>query len=230
MAGDPTPRRAALGAQVAQLFREQVSSGRWPVGGRIPTETELVAWSGAGRNTVREAIGSLVEAGVLRREQGRGTFVLTTSDVRASLGRRVAATSRRDSLELRLALDAAAARIAAVRRTDDDVRRLEDLLAARRESWVDGDWAQRVRADTALHRAVVAATGNGLLAEVYEGLLTVFEEVLDDDVQGATDDLAELHDQLVAAISDRDPDRAAATMAALLQPMIDELGPGPSTA
>ena len=225
MAGDPTPRRAALGAQVAQLFREQVSSGRWPVGARIPTETELVAWSGAGRNTVREAIGSLVEAGVLRREQGRGTFVLTTSDVRASLGRRVAATSRRDSLELRLALDAAAARIAAVRRTDDDARLLEALLAARRDAWTDGGPADRARADTALHRAVVAATGNALLTEVYEGLLTVFEVVLDDDVQGATDDLAELHDQLVAAVTDRDPDRAAATMAALLQPMIDDLGP-----
>ena len=225
MAGEPTPRPAALGTQVAQLFREQVSSGRWPVGGRIPTETELVAWSGAGRNTVREAIGSLVEAGILRREQGRGTFVLATSDVRASLGRRVAATSRRDSLELRLALDSAAARIAALRRTDDDLHRLEGLLVARRESWVGGDWAQRVRADTALHRAVVAATGNGLLADVYEGLLAVFEVVLDDDVQGATDDLAGLHDQLVAAIADRDADLAAATTAAMLQPMIDELGP-----
>ncbi|GAB4079397.1 FadR family transcriptional regulator [Modestobacter muralis] len=225
MAEDPALRRAALGTQVAQLFRDEVSSGRWPVGGQIPTESELVAWSGAGRNTVREAIGSLVEAGILRREQGRGTFVLTTSDVRASLGRRVAATSRRDSLELRLALDAAAARIAAVRRTDDDARRLEALLAARREAWADGGPADRARADTALHRAVVAATGNVLLAEVYEGLLTVFEVVLDDDVQGATDDLAELHDQLVAAVADRDPDRAATAMAALLQPMIDDLGP-----
>lgn len=222
---DRTLRRAALGTQVAQLFREQVSSGRWPVGSRIPTETELVTWSGAGRNTVREAIGSLVEAGILRREQGRGTFVLTISDVRASLGRRVAATSRRDSLELRLALDAAAARIAAVRRTDEDARRLEALLAARRDAWTDGGPADRARADTALHRAVVAATGNALLAEVYEGLLTVFEVVLDDDVQGATDDLAALHDQLVAAVTDQDPDRAAATMSALLQPMIDDLGP-----
>ncbi|MFQ1002687.1 FadR/GntR family transcriptional regulator [Modestobacter sp. SSW1-42] len=225
MAGEPTLRRAALGTQVAQLFREQVSSGRWPVGGRIPTETELVAWSGAGRNTVREAIGSLVEAGILRREQGRGTFVLSSSDVRASLGRRVAATSRRDSLELRLALDAAAARIAAVRRTDDDARRLAELLAARRDAWSGGGPADRARTDTALHRAVVAATGNELLAEVYEGLLTVFEVVLDDDVRGVTDDLAQLHEELVAAVTDRDPERAAATMAALLQPMIDDLGP-----
>jgi DNA-binding FadR family transcriptional regulator len=216
--------RALLGTQVAQLFREQVSSGRWPVGGRIPTETELVGWSGAGRNTVREAVGSLVEAGILRREQGRGTFVLSSSDVRASIGRRVARTSRRDGLELRLALDSAAARTAAVRRTDDDVARLGTLLAARRDAWTGGDPGERVRADTALHRAVVAATGNELLAEVYEGLLTVFEVVLDDDVQGGTDDLAQLHEDLVEAITAQDPDRAAATMSALLQPMIDELG------
>jgi DNA-binding FadR family transcriptional regulator len=221
----PDDARPPLGTQVAQLFREQVSSGRWPVGGRIPTETELVEWSGAGRNTVREAVGSLVEAGILRREQGRGTFVLTASDVQTSIGRRVAHTSRRDGLELRLALDAAAARTAAVRRTPEDAELLQVLLAARRDAWAGGDPRERARADTALHRAVVAATGNELLGEVYDGLLTVFQEVLDDDVQGATDDLAQLHDQLVAAITDQDADRAAATMAALLQPMIDELGP-----
>jgi len=219
----PAPRRSVLGAQVAQLFRDQVSSGRWPVGGRIPTEPELVGWSGAGRNTVREAVGSLVEAGILRREQGRGTFVLAASDVHASIGRRVARTSRRDSLELRLALDSAAARIAAVRRTEDDARQLVALLAARRDAWSGGDRADRARADTALHRAVVAATGNPLLVEVYEGLLGVFEVVLDEDVQGGTDDLAQLHDQLVEAVTDRDPERASATMAQLLQPMIDDL-------
>ena len=116
----PSFDRAALSIRVTELFRSQVTDGHWPLGSRIPTESELVEWSGAGRNTVREAIGSLVQAGILRREQGRGTFVVSTSDLRSSVSRRVAATSRRDSLELRLALDAAAARIAAVRRTDAD--------------------------------------------------------------------------------------------------------------
>ena len=130
---------------MTELFRSQVTDGAWPLGDKIPTEPELVEWSGAGRNTVREAVGSLVQAGILRREQGRGTFVVSTSDLRSSVSRRVAATSRRDSLELRLALDAASARIAAVRRTEADTERLVRLLNERRNAWAGGDAHERRR-------------------------------------------------------------------------------------
>ena len=217
--------RAGLGTRVTELFRSQVTDGRWPVGSKIPTEPELVEWSGAGRNTVREAIGALVTAGILRREQGRGTFVVSASDLRSSISRRVAATSRRDSLELRLALDAASARIAAQRRTAADAERLRCLLAEREAAWTSNDLHERVRADSALHRAVVSATHNPLLEDVYEGLLGVFEEVQLHDVAGDTDDLAPLHADLVAAIVDGDPDRAAATMSTLLQPLINQAAP-----
>jgi DNA-binding FadR family transcriptional regulator len=215
--------RAALSTRVTDLFRSQVTDGTWPLGSQIPTESELVEWSGVGRNTVREAIGSLVQAGILRREQGRGTFVVSTSDLRSSVSRRVAATSRRDSLELRLALDAAAARIAAVRRTEADTERLVTLLQERREAWAGGDAHERVRADSALHRAVVGATHNALMQDVYDGLLGVFEEVQLHDVAGETDDLAQLHADLVDAIVEGDSERAAATMSRLLQPMINSV-------
>jgi DNA-binding FadR family transcriptional regulator len=221
--------RAALSTRVTDLFRSQVTTGTWPLGSKIPTESELVEWSGAGRNTVREAIGSLVQAGILRREQGRGTFVVSTSDLRSSVSRRVAATSRRDSLELRLALDAAAARIAAVRRTEADTERLVTLLRERRRAWAGGDAHERVRADSALHRAVVGATHNALMQDVYDGLLSVFEEVQLHDVAGETDALAQLHADLVEAIVDGDPERAAATMSTLLQPMITDVTDALST-
>jgi len=64
--------------QVAARFQEEITSGRWPVGERIPVEADLVTAFGAGRNTVREALQSLVHAGLLSREQGRGTFVIST--------------------------------------------------------------------------------------------------------------------------------------------------------
>jgi DNA-binding FadR family transcriptional regulator len=222
----PSLDRAALGARLTDLFRSQVTEGKWPLGSKIPTEPELVEWSGAGRNSVREAIGSLVQAGILSREQGRGTFVVSTSDLRSSVSRRVAGTSRRDSLELRLALDAASARIAAARRTETDAVRLVTLLGERRDAWTGGDVHERVRADSALHRAVVAATHNALLEDVYEGLIGVFEEVQLHDVAGETDELAQLHADLVEAIIDGDAERAAAAMSMLLQPMINQAGLG----
>ncbi|GAA1643355.1 FadR/GntR family transcriptional regulator [Actinoplanes couchii] len=221
----PNLDRTALATRLTEAFRARVTDGHWPLGSKIPTEPELVEWSGAGRNTVREAISSLVQSGILRREQGRGTFVLSVSDLRSSVSRRAAATSRRDCLELRLALDAASARIAAVRRTDDDAARLTTLLDERRQAWSGGDVHERIRADSALHRAVVGATHNPLLEEVYDGLLGMFEEVQLHDVAGDTDDLAQLHADLIGAIVARDATAAAATMSALLQPMINELDP-----
>jgi DNA-binding FadR family transcriptional regulator len=219
--------RAALGTRVAELFRSQVTDGVWPLGTKIPTEPELVEWTGAGRNTVREAVSSLVQAGILKREQGRGTFVVSTSDLSSSVSRRVASTARRDSLELRLALDAASARLAAIRRTPSDAERLTTLLAERSAAWTAGDARERVRADSALHRAVVAATHNTLLEDVYEGLLGVFEEVQLHDVAGETDDLAQLHADLIEAIVAGEADRAAATMSTLLQPMINQAAQPP---
>jgi GntR family transcriptional regulator len=61
--------------QLASLLRNKISSGEFGVGAKIPTEAELVADYGVSRITVRQALRSLEEEGLIRREAGRGTFV-----------------------------------------------------------------------------------------------------------------------------------------------------------
>lgn len=61
--------------QLAGVLREQILSGRFATGDRIPTEAELVAEYGVSRITVRQALASLEQEGLVRREVGRGTFV-----------------------------------------------------------------------------------------------------------------------------------------------------------
>src|SRR6478735_4745499 len=123
----PPVRRVGLIDQVAARFQEEIASGRWPVGERIPVEADLVAAFGVGRNTVREALQSLVRAGLLSREQGRGTFVIASTELPGSLVRELSGGSRHHYLELRLALDSTAASLAALRRTSADVERLREL-------------------------------------------------------------------------------------------------------
>jgi GntR family transcriptional regulator, phosphonate transport system regulatory protein len=60
--------------QIAESLAEDVSAGRF-AGGRLPTEPELAARFGVNRHTIRRAVGALAEQGLLRVEQGRGTFV-----------------------------------------------------------------------------------------------------------------------------------------------------------
>lgn len=67
--------------QVVATLAEEIRSGRWPVGSRIPTEPELCTLAGVGRNTVREAVQSLVHAGLLRRRQGSGTYVIADNEL-----------------------------------------------------------------------------------------------------------------------------------------------------
>lgn len=61
--------------QLKQILRERIESGDWPAGFAIPAERELCGEFGVSRATVRQAISGLVNEGLLKREQGRGTFV-----------------------------------------------------------------------------------------------------------------------------------------------------------
>ncbi len=61
--------------QLATILREQILSGAYALGDRLPTEAELVAEYGVSRITVRQALKTLEEEDLIRREAGRGTFV-----------------------------------------------------------------------------------------------------------------------------------------------------------
>lgn len=68
-------RGTALWHQVATTLAEGIDAGTWKPGERLPTEPELMARFGVSRFTVRQAIASLERRGLVRAEQGRGTFV-----------------------------------------------------------------------------------------------------------------------------------------------------------
>ncbi|MGI4813473.1 MAG: phosphonate metabolism transcriptional regulator PhnF [Janthinobacterium lividum] len=65
----------AVWRQIGESLAEDIRSRRYPPGEQLPTEPELAARYGVNRHTVRRAIGELEQHGVVRVEQGRGTFV-----------------------------------------------------------------------------------------------------------------------------------------------------------
>lgn len=71
---------APLHVQAANYMREKIYNHEWVTDEQIPTEFELAEQLGMSRGTVRRAIKSLVEEGLLIQVQGRGTFV-TQSDI-----------------------------------------------------------------------------------------------------------------------------------------------------
>lgn len=69
----------ALWQQIAGRVRNDIATGRFGPGVRLPTEADLATEFGVNRHTVRRAISALTDEGLLRVEQGRGSFV--TEDV-----------------------------------------------------------------------------------------------------------------------------------------------------
>jgi DNA-binding FadR family transcriptional regulator len=209
-------RTSLVDSVVAQL-RSQLADGEWAVGDRIPTEHELAQQLGVGRNTVREAVRVLVHSGLLESRQGNGTFVRSAADPAAALNG-VRHAGARDVLELRVALEAEAARLAAVRRDTHDLLRLRAALATLRE---EGD--RDADADLAFHRAVVGATHNAAFVEVYRFFSTQVHEVL----VAALGDRAmppvdiDAHEALVAAVEAADPEEAERCARELLRAPIE---------
>ena len=176
------PRRSALSEQVIAALRNQITSGEWPVGSRVPTEPELVEQLGVARNTVREAVRALAHNGLLDIRQGSGTYVAATSELAGVMHRRFAETEPRHIAELRSTLESGAAKLAAERRTARDLKQLETLLVRRAEAFRSGDRDAFVTADASFHMAVVAASHNDALTAMYADLGEVLREWLRGDV------------------------------------------------
>ncbi|MER7455514.1 FadR/GntR family transcriptional regulator [Micromonospora sp. NPDC126480] len=212
------PRGRRVQETITQL-RERILGGEWPVGGRIPTEPQLVAALGVGRNTVREAVRALVHAGVLQCRQGSGTYVVSTDELAPVVARRLSDDRMAEVVEVRRALEVEAARLAALRRTPDDLAALDGALDAREAAWRGGRVDEFVEADAALHTAVVAAAHNGMLAELYASIGAAMRGTLTQSMGDALEPERYVdHARLVDAIRGGDPERAAVEAGAFLEP------------
>ncbi|SNT44081.1 DNA-binding transcriptional regulator, FadR family [Asanoa hainanensis] len=205
-----TLSRSTLVQQVISALSEQIQVGEWPIGSKIPTEPQLVELLGVGRNTVREAVKALTHAGVLEGVQGSGTYVRSTDELTGVVARKFGGSDPEHTIEVRRALEVEAARLAALRRTPEDLEKLDAALVARDAAWQTGDVDVFVEADADLHVAVVAAAHNPMLAELYASVgaavrASVAVAVGPSMRAGTHID----HGRLVGAIRDRDADRAA---------------------
>jgi DNA-binding FadR family transcriptional regulator len=180
-------RRGSLVDEVIEQLRSRIVGGAWPVGRRIPPESELIERLQVGRGTLREAVKALAHAGLLEVRQGDGTYVRANSELAGALRRQIALSSDQHVQEVRRALEVEAARLAAVRCTQDDLDACAAALAARDEAadlgresgrW-DLSWGEPwVRADVAFHQAVVAAAHNPMLLEMYMEMADALSSVL----------------------------------------------------
>jgi GntR family transcriptional regulator len=81
--------------QIASYYADEIASGTYTPGSRLPSESEMIAKWGVSKNTVRYALQELRNRGLVERQQGRGTFVLAGSAPAATITRQITRTGRR---------------------------------------------------------------------------------------------------------------------------------------
>jgi DNA-binding FadR family transcriptional regulator len=215
-------RNENLSMQVARQIEDLITSGAWPVGSRIPAEKDLVNQLLVSRNTVREALRSLVHTGMIEARVGDGTYVRAPSELASSLARRVRRSSLGDAIEVRAALEKQAAHLAAKRRTVEEVAQLNSFLTVLRAAAVGRDRASYTRADAELHQTIVLAARNELLSEIYEHFGGALKPSYVPDLwdQALASEEIKHHAALVEAIAEADSaaaERAASSLIEVLK-------------
>lgn len=182
-------------------------------GDSLPSERELAAKLGVSRDTVRDAIKSLSDAGYLVSRRGRygGTFLADELPVPSADGAGIDSDEIDDALRLREILEVGAARMAAARTLSIAER---DGLRARLAEVKDAGPEDYRRLDSRLHLAIAEAAGSpSLVPLVAENRMRV--NALLDRIPLLQRNIAhsdEQHEAVIGAILAGDPDAAAAAM------------------
>ncbi|WBU36886.1 FadR/GntR family transcriptional regulator [Homoserinibacter sp. YIM 151385] len=211
-----TTSRLRLSESVAEQLREAIRAGDYPAGAKLPTEAQLSETMGVGRTTVREAVRALITEGLLVSRQGSGVYATG----KTPYGERLATAALVEIFHARCAIETYAAELACRHRTEEDLLALEHALAHRDQ--VPSRTPEFAARDIAVHRAIVAASGNTVLLDVFVSLeprlveAFVDSRFLDRADPGRANAHVDAHYDIVGAIRARDAEEAV-RLARLLQ-------------
>ncbi|HLW25505.1 MAG TPA: FCD domain-containing protein [Steroidobacteraceae bacterium] len=172
--------------QALTRVREFIEKHAVSLDGRIPPERTLASELGVGRRSVRRALDVLEQEGRIHRHQGRGTFIDIRSPAgaavlpatsegmargsgarswSAALGEVIDHTNPLEVIEVRLAMEPVMARLAALRASQSEIKRLQ-TLAAKTRAASDADTYER--ADSLFHRTIAEAARNTLFLAFFD--------------------------------------------------------------
>jgi GntR family transcriptional repressor for pyruvate dehydrogenase complex len=167
----PVTSGARLSDQVAEQLAAEIRQGRLVPGDKLPTEARLVEQFEVSRTVVREAVSRLKSLGLVDSRQGSGVFV-TQQQPFAPLNFEARHAASKDAVvqmvEVRRALEAEVAALAAQRRNTSDLRAIRQAALALDAAVQSG--GNGVNEDVKFHRAIADAARNPFLIQTLEYL------------------------------------------------------------
>ncbi len=208
--------KRSLVDQALEQLRTRIKEGAWEVGQRLPTEPELAAELGISRNTVREAMRVLAFAGLIEIRQGDGSYLRGRIDPMDTL-RALSSCSLEQIRETRHILEVEAIGLAALRRTEEDLRLLH-LALKESEQHYHGELDTFIGCDLLFHQRLIDAAHNPALSELYRYTSSIVSSQIRSTlaVQPRRQSVFDLHIDLLAAVEQHDPQRAMALCRTLI--------------
>ena len=212
-----------LAHELVDALSERIRDGRLQVGDKLPSEAAIMQQFGVSRTVVREAISHLQAGGAVMTRHGVGTFIMEvddgasfrlTSEHFATLNDVIAV------LELRIGIETEAAALAASRRNEQNLLKMQQALGALSQAIEAGDDA--ITHDFQFHLEIARASQNKHFVELMTSLgASIIPRARLTRVPGAEENLEKLsylrkvnaeHDSIFQAIRNQDPDAARAAM------------------
>ncbi|KOF54407.1 MULTISPECIES: FadR/GntR family transcriptional regulator [unclassified Achromobacter] len=226
----PAPR-SSLSAGLAETLADQIRQGVLAPGDRLPTEKQLTEAHNVSRAVVREALARLKSEGLVTSQQGSGVFVDPNFQKNAF---RIAAPAPGDTqelehiLELMLSIEVTAARYAAQRRTEADLKKIRQALVGMEYALLHDRLGDEE--DYQFHQAIVQATHNPHLVALNDYLEANVRRVIRSARHNTARMFAERmaavqneHQAIFSAIESGDPDAAGRAAETHLRNAADRL-------
>ncbi|MCI0896453.1 MAG: FadR family transcriptional regulator [Chloroflexi bacterium] len=197
-------------------FRTLIQEGALKPGERLPSERVLAEQLKVSRSSVREAIRSLEIQGLVVSKRGSGTFI-TTADLESMVALLASTLTSgidtlKDIFEVRHLLEPQIAGVAALRATEEEVRRLEEILEEQEQQINQGETG--VDGDTAFHFALAEATHNSALVKVASAVEDILLRSRDRSLQepGRAQRSLDSHRQILQMVQSGDEEGARRAM------------------
>ncbi len=209
----PAPRRKLTETVAEQLLG---AIRTLPAGTKVPSERELTKELGVGRSTVREALNGLAMLGIVEIRHGQGVFVTGEASPAAEPSSMTAALQRgvtHEFIEARLIVEVEVARLAAERRTSEDLARLEAAIK-KQKARLGSDLDSLIDVAASFNVLLAEAAHNEVLRAMLESFVTLMVERAPQiyGLDGFAEwDLQE-HQEILAAVRDQDAERARELM------------------
>lgn len=215
---DKASRSDSLYHQVIDNIRQLVVEGKLKAGEKLPSERELAEMYGVSRVPVREALKTLEFLGIVQNVRGDGVYIqnIQTQDLLQNVEFAVRDSGNdllAELFEARSAIEAKAAQLAALRRTDEDIEEmLEAILDMERDLLLERDASM---SSYKFHSAIIKASHNRVLYRIHDNLSDMLKMSRQKSlgVKGHGRVALDFHKKLFNEIRDQKADAAGTLMA-----------------